>query len=139
MSTERMVLIRRVATAIGMALMLIGLALIDLVLMLTIYGIAGLVFGVTLWRAWRRKRSKPPRSRTEQIEAMREFVHKQRRVDVLQAIFLIYLVGVLYWLDGPSASTLLFALGGVVLSAERLLVEPRIWAALSREQGFSLS
>jgi hypothetical protein len=90
-------------------------------------------------RARRRSRSRPRPTRAEQVEAAKRFIRTQRRWDIFQAIFVVYLVGVLYWLEGLSASTVLVALGGAVLSTERLLVEPRIWAALSREQGFSLS
>jgi flagellar biosynthesis protein FlhB len=139
MSTERMILTRRISTFVGVALMLVGMALLDFVLMLTIYGVIALLFGVTFLRARRRSKSRPRPSKAEQIEAVKRFVHKQRRVDIFTAIFLVYLVGVFYWLDGFSATTILVALGGGVLSVERLLVEPRIWAALSRDEGFTLS
>jgi hypothetical protein len=134
-----MILIRRISTVVGCGLMLVGVALLDLVLTLTIYGAITLIFGATFLRAWRQRKARPERSKAEQIEAMKRFVRKQRRWDIFQAIFLIYLMGVFYWLTGVSATTVLVAVGGAILSTERLLVEPRIWATLSRDEGFSLS
>lgn len=134
-----MILVRRVATAVGCGLMLLGIAIVSPLLMLTIYGVIGLIFGIVFLDARRRSRSRPRPTKTEQVEAVKRFVQKQRRVDMFQAIFLAYLIAVLYWLQGLSTSTLLFAFGGALVSAERLLVEPRIWAAISREDGLSLS
>jgi hypothetical protein len=139
MSIDQMILIRRIATPVGIALFLIGMALLDPVLALSVYAVIGLLLGGTYLRARRRSRSSPRPTRAEQVEAANRFIHTQRRWDIFQAIFVVYIVGALYWIEGLGAPIVLVALGGAVLSAERLLVEPRIWAALSRQEGFGLS
>ena len=136
-----MIMIRRLAIPLGFVLMLVAMALISPVLAVTICSGVGLLLGLVVLRALWRRRSNPPghRSEEEEVEAGKRFIEKQRRLNRFQAIFLVYLVGVLYWIEGLTAPTVLFAVGGAVIALETLVVEPRIWASIAREKGFSLS
>jgi cytochrome b subunit of formate dehydrogenase len=138
MTTEQMILIRRIVTPIGCILMLLGIALLDPVLALSFYAMIALLFGFVFLRARRRDRSLPPKTKAEEIEGVKQFIHKAHRMDIFGALLFVYMVGVLLWIVGLTVPILLFVVGGVALWAERLLVEPRIWADLSRKHGFSL-
>jgi hypothetical protein len=129
-------MLRYLPTPLGVGLILAGLSVITSprTVILLLAGTGAVLALLIALAVARRKRSGEPRKQTasEEISRWREFEARRRRSAPWESAFYLLIAVMSVWLEGLTLGTILIVAGVGLLLISRWLVEPHIWAEITR-------
>jgi hypothetical protein len=123
-------------TPLGIGLIFAGLSVLTSTreAFLIFCGIALVLAAAIAIAAARRSRAGPAGDRTasDDLSHWRQFAAGRRRSAPLESVIYLLIAGGSIWVEGLSLGTILIVAGTLLLLTSRWLVEPRIWAEVTR-------
>jgi hypothetical protein len=129
-------MLRYLPTPVGIGLIVAGLSVITNphAVILLFAGTAAVLALLIALAVARRKRSGDPREHTasEEMSRWREFEARRRKSAPWESVFYLLIAVMSVWLEGLTLGTILIVAGVGFLLISRWLVEPHIWAEITR-------
>ena len=129
-------MLRYLPTPLGIGLIVAGLSVITSprAVILLFAGTGAVLALLIALAVARRKRSGDPREHTasEEMSRWREFEARRRRSAPWESAFYLLIAVMSVWLEGHTLGTILIVAGVGFLLISRWLVEPHIWAEITR-------